>query len=338
MRILINNSQDVSVGSARVHAANLCAFLAPVENVDVTLNDWENYDLYDVVIFGKNVKPAIVRQVRHACPALLIGDTNPSDMSPEKREKSRLVDFFLAGSIEEKDFYLKYKKPVLVFPQIEIFDNAQKHHTEKEDIYIGYHGNKMHIEGISKALLSAIERLGRERRLRLGLLYNHQELGKARITIPGVECVHTQWRLESFAQEVQMFDIGLAPGLTKIPTFLEKFLFSLPNASGYPTDYLLRFKNTANIGRASVFFQLGIPVVADMSPCHFQILGNPDNGYLAHTEEGWYLALKNLSDSADHRNFIAANALAEFNRRYDTRKLAHTFVEELRNLLTLLRK
>ena len=78
----------------------------------------------------------------------------------------------------------------------------------------------------------------------------------------------------------------------------------------------MRFKNKSNAGRAFVFHQLGIPVIADLTPSHFHILGNPDCGYIAMSKEGWLSALRKLSCSK-HRNFISQNARKEFERLYN---------------------
>ena len=43
---------------------------------------------------------------------------------------------------------------------------------------------------------------------------------------------------------------------------------------GRSNDYNLQFKATSNAGRAFVFHQLGIPVIADFWPCNFEILDN----------------------------------------------------------------
>ena len=44
-----------------------------------------------------------------------------------------------------------------------------------------------------------------------------------------------------------------------------------------------------------VFFQLGIPVIADFTPCHFDIKFN-ETGYLALSKEGWLYALNKLKN------------------------------------------
>jgi glucose-1-phosphate thymidylyltransferase len=53
MKILLNSRQtDQSFGSPRIFIYNLYSYFKEVD-VDAYLNDWENYDNYDVVIFAK---------------------------------------------------------------------------------------------------------------------------------------------------------------------------------------------------------------------------------------------------------------------------------------------
>tara|TARA_A200000113_G_C8821201_1_gene340522 strand:- start:110 stop:1069 length:960 start_codon:yes stop_codon:yes gene_type:complete len=311
-------------------------YLNEIDGVNAALNDWDNYSKYDVAIFGKNTSFSQLSHARRIHPTLLIGDTNPSN-SKEKIKKSKFADFLITGSIEEKDFYLDYKKPIVMFPQIEDFKGVSpKHHIDKqtnEAINIGYHGNKRHIQGLSRNLIESLEVLGSERKVTLSLLYDVQTLGRAKLSIKNVEIKHIQWRLDHFAKEILKFDIGISPGLTSVPRWL-KFLYRyFPTSTGHISDYVLRYKNTANAGRAFVFHQLGIPVVADMTPAHFNMLADGRCGYLAHSKEGWYNALKELSDSAHIRNLIAQNATARFDELYDTKIWAETLVKDLNQLL-----
>jgi len=83
---------------------------------------------------------------------------------------------------------------------------------------------------------------------------------------------------------------------------------------------------------ATVFHQLGIPVISDFMPTSFHILDNFKCGYLAHSKGGWLSALEKLSKSAELRQEIAQNALKEFNRLYnplDWSKRLHQDIEKL---------
>ena len=58
-------------------------------------------------------------------------------------------------------------------------------------------------------------------------------------------------------------------------------------------DYIIRFKMPSNPGRMIVFWKLGIPVVADFLPSHFQFIKEGVNGLLASSSAGWYHSIRN---------------------------------------------
>ncbi len=261
MKIVINDKNSIKVGSVRVHVHNLYKYLKQI-NVNITLNDWNDYQTYDIVIFGKNVNINELIKAKRDNDKILIGDINPSDA---KFNKVDIVDFFVVGCIEEKDYYLKYKKQILIFPQIEIFKENIKIHRKKKEIIIGYHGNKMHIDGISNELKCALIRLSKEQRIKLHLIYDVASLGKTKMDRQ-INCEYIQWDLDTFAHKIQECDIGIAPSLTKIPNFLQKLIKVIPSKSGFNNDVITRYKNTTNAGRTFVFFQLGIPVNESISP------------------------------------------------------------------------
>lgn len=327
LNILFNDIGDISIGSTRVHVINLSKYLINV-GAKIKVNDWDNYDKYDVVIFGKNVGCLEILKAKNCNRNLIIASINPSDFSEKQKKKTDLVDFFIVGCIEERDYYLKYQKPIIIFPPIERFDQKPKLHKQESKIHIGYHGNKMHIEGMSNGLVSALQRLGREYDILLNLLYDVKSTGLAKVPID-IQVNHIQWEYDSFANQIQTFDIGIVPSLTKMPNFIVSALQSFPSSSGFKNDYVFRMKNTSNAGRAFVFFQLGIPVVADMVTSHFHILGNPNNGYIAYSEAGWYDGLFTLANSCECRNYISKNARKEFERLYNPRDWAEMFMAKL---------
>jgi len=326
MRIVLNDESPLSVGSTRIHIHNLAYYLNAA-GAGVVKNDWSSYEKYDVAIFGKNVNVGKLTEARHQNPRLKIGRVNPTDRAPQKQDDI-VPDFFVAGCIQERDYYMKFRRPILIFPHIELFGEAPKTHIPNEGINIGYHGNETHINLMSSELISALSRLAERVNIVVTFLYNVEKLGKARIS-SAFPHHHVQWELDRFAEQIQEFDIGIVPNLNRVPSYLLAIMRKLPTKSGGLTDLVVRYKNTENAGRAFVFYQLGIPVVADMAPSHFHILGNPQNGYLAMSEEGWYQALYSLAISADHRNEIAANAHAEFRRLYDPGHWAELFLRQL---------
>ncbi|MBT3273106.1 MAG: glycosyltransferase, partial [Spirochaetales bacterium] len=135
-------------------------------------------------------------------------------------------------------------------------------------------------------------------------------------------------------------DIGLVPGITHIShdeqkTWFKEMAGRYPGRSGFKGagPYLLRFKGFSNAGRAFVFHQLGIPVVACFMPSHFHILGNPDCGYLAHSTEGWLKGLRELCSSVERRQKIADAAAIEFQRLYNPLSWAKRLHKQIEDLL-----
>ena len=51
-----------------------------------------------------------------------------------------------------------------------------------------------------------------------------------------------------------------------------------------------------------IFSKLGIPVVADFLPSHFEFIKNGINGYLAYNTSSWYYALEKLILNPEKRN------------------------------------
>ena len=65
-----------------------------------------------------------------------------------------------------------------------------------------------------------------------------------------------------------------------------------------------------------IVHQLGIPVVADLTPSNFHILGDPRCGFIAFNKDSWIKSILKLVDSKK-RQSIAKAAKEEFDRLYD---------------------
>ena len=75
-----------------------------------------------------------------------------------------------------------------------------------------------------------------------------------------------------------------------------------------------------------------MPVIADFAPENFIINGDSSCGYLAHSEEGWYEAIKDLAFNENKRTKVAENAFQRFNYLYDKKKVVTNFLTELKKL------
>jgi len=331
MNIVINDPGDVNMGSTRIFVHYLSDYFKSL-GIKVVVNDWVNYDLYDIAIFGKSVSLKYLKEAKNSNRHLVIGIIHPSDRRRSHINRIKVSDFAIVGSVEERDYYMNIISNVFQFPQIEGINRQPKRHTQKNTILLGYHGNKMHLDSMSDDLSNAIDRIGREFDIELKCVYNFKQLGKWRSQLNNVRVRHVQWQLDSWLEELAECDVGLAPGLTKFEGWSMKIAHLLTGKYGFANDYLLRFKNTSNAGRTFVFHQLGIPVVAEIVPSNFHILANPNNGFLAYSEGGWYQALHKLCSSAELRQQIARNALSEFNRQYDPLIWARCLVDDLQSL------
>jgi hypothetical protein len=347
MKILFLGSDDRRVGSARIWIHDLSAYLSDL-GYETAVNDEKHLDRFDVIILGKGSLGRVF-EIKQRHPHALVGNINFPIVRYEERPKSlgaaREIDFFIAGSIEEMDRILWLEKPVFQFPLIERMFSGGKIHSDHLPIVLGYHGNGTHIEEFYPHLKKAIEILAKEIPVKLIAIFPRPGGNpdwKWRTGKPAIAAVEeVDWQLQTIEDQLLRCDIGLVPGIVHISHEERKPWFKELEARepgrprlGGAGPYLLRFKGFSNAGRALVFHQLGIPVVACFMPSHFHILGNPECGYLAHSTEGWLRALRELSASAKRRREIADAAFTEFQRLYDPLSWAKRLYGQISELLT----
>lgn len=322
MRLLFNdNKGDKNIGTTRIMVYDTFNRLKSL-GLNVKLNLYDRYNEFDVVIFGKSMPIEEFRMARLQNPRILVGSIHPSDYTTSRVGILKESDFFVVGSIEERDYYYRYSSNVYYMPLIESIFDSVKLHIDKSPIVLGYHGNLDHLTHFDPFLKEALEALSKEISIKLLVIYNKKELGIWNKGRPDINIEDVQWKHNAIKDVLLQCDIGLVPGTISINRNIAKAIYHYLKyyrkyRGVFPNDYLLRFKNTTNAGRAFVFHQLGIPVVSDFIPSCFHILANPKCGYLVNSAEGWLFALRDLCESAEKRQEIARNALIEFNRLYD---------------------
>jgi len=330
MKIILNDMGENTLGSTRIHHTFLAEYLEKV-GCSVYLNDWTNYCKYDICIFGKSTPYEQLVNAKQTAPNLIIGNTNPSSGSKEKIKKIEFSDFSIAGSLEERDTNLNLNRNIFLFPQIEILDLVTPT-SGRSQLLLCYHGNKMHLDSLSIKFYKAFERIQNQFNIGFRCIYDINTLGLWRPKLHNLNIEHVQWELDNWTNKISECDIGIVPSLISIDGWRGKFAHFITSRNGFRSDYLIRFKSTTNSGRCFVFHQLKLPVIAEMVPCHFHILSNPDNGFLAYSEEGWYQALFKLCSSRELRETIAENAYNEFERQYDPLIWARRLVQEMDEL------
>lgn len=333
MNILFIEKENIEIGSYRMFFYNLANWLKSLGK-NVVIND-ENIDKYDVVVFGKSVKSSQMQQVKKQYENKLIGIIQPSDFTSETRSKMKLANFFIVGSIQEKDYYLQYCSYVFHMPLVEDIFTKFKQHEKKEKVCLVYQGNMEHLEQFSPILTKAIEILSQKYPIKLKVVSDFDNLGKWKIGKPkNIEIKYVQWKLDTIEDEILEGDVALVPAIYPISRISKKLMLFLHKVfdrrkGSNRNDYLLRFKNNTNAGRSFLFHQLGIPVVADISPNHFHILSTRNCGFLAYSLEGWITALESLIQSYQYRQTVANNAKQEFDRLYNHQDIANDFLDFL---------
>ena len=221
-------------------------------------------------------------------------------------------------------------KNVFIFPLIENKYRKinQKIHNDKDEIVVGIYGSYTHLYKIDSHLKKALEEFSKKMKLKLKIISNplakRWRIGKPKIK----DIIISDYDFTTFSDEVLKCDIGLVPNITDNSPLFKR---TSKTKGLYRTDYFLRMKNKSNAGRMFAFIQHGIPVVADFTPSHLHILGNPENGFAVFNKDGWLNALRELSN-AKTRNIISKNALSEFNRLYDPLRWAKKLIDDIQKI------
>ena len=323
--------QNISSGSYRIWVNDYCKYFNDI-GVDSQISTVGNITEEalknsDVAIIGKclgNYIHSVFHQIKLVNPSIIVGTiTPPRDLT------SVDFDFVMVGSLEEADS-LSFHKNVILNAHIEsLYHNSSIVEHDKVDILkICYHGWTPHLFSFVGGLKSALENFSKSRDIELNIISEKTEdeinwtpeLGK-----PDIPIVYKKWNIDTIKEDIKSCDIGICPGVHDL-TSLSK---DVNNEYGkFNTDFIMRYKNKTNNGRALAFMALGVPVVADFSPSNFHLFGDEKNGYVAHSEKGWLRSLSRLSDPIN-RNIIAKDAKDFLKKNYDPHEWAFRYYREI---------
>ena len=169
---------------------------------------------------------------------------------------------------------------------------------------------------------NALKKISIEKPIELLAMYNVKGLGPSNIINTkklGFNVKSVQYSYENYNKYLANCDIGLVPQL--IPS-KENILSRLITTNSYSRfnqskdDYFLRFKDTTNLGRHFIFFQLGIPVISDITPSSISFIKNEQNGFLAYSSDNWYHYIKNLINNPNLRKSISFSAYQDWHKNY----------------------
>ena len=306
----IAQNQDISRGSYRIWVNDLNEYFKQVGINSTICGSVAEAESCEVLICSKD-EVNVATHLKSTYPHKKVGVVNLAADT-----KDLPIDFVIVGSVEEKDSLSHYNN-IFLFPLIEAMfqDVPVKQHRDKANLIIGCHGSHTHLGKFKPALCAALEELDEKIDLELRLITSSEDF-KWEVGRPDIKNIKIKrWDIHTIQEDLSRCDIGVVPNITSMHSQLSEFSTSA-ELGLYSTDYLMRYKNKSNAGRSFVFHQLGIPVVADLTPSNLHILGNPDCGFVAHSKEGWKKSILQLANH-EARQFIADNAKREFDRLYD---------------------
>ncbi|MDC0333758.1 hypothetical protein OAN01_02010 [Candidatus Pelagibacter sp.] len=267
-------------------------------SLDIEKFNEQNIDSYDwifVMSYEEDLK--IIDKIDKSKHKIKFALVDPR--LPIKNDIIKKIDFIILDSLEMEDFYIKYNLPIfkyVAYPNIKI----QKKKLNQKEINLGYHGNLVHLNEMSRFIINALERLGSEFQINLNLLYNFENKKKFEKQIRNIKINHIQWSISNFKSFLENCDLGIVPNL-KI-NFFNKL-----RENSNPINYSLKFKLSSGPGRIMPFAVNSIPVVCDMYPSSISLIDNYENGFLCYSENAWYSSIKRLSKSVDINNQIGKN-------------------------------
>ena len=302
----------------------------------ISFYDWDNYKNYDVGLFMTYPNDLVdLARAKMSNPSLIVGLIDPR--GGQIKGYTAYIDFFIVDSIEMRDYYAGYHKPILTYYEYPNFPSINKTHEDKNPVILGYHGNRVHLEGMYPNLTRAIELIGDEYNVELWAMYNIQALGEFKYGKPkNVRVRHIQWAEENYTKVLSKVDIGLVPSLMPIKN-LRKAKKRLSINSEFfndsDDDYLIRFKMPTNPGRIIVFSKLGIPVISDMFPSALQLIEDNTDGMIAYSSGGWYRAIKTLIEDHSLRNRMAYFMQKKIDKSFDYKVQNEKFMKFMNTLI-----
>ncbi len=319
-RFLFQSNVKYNAG-ARVCMQDLPELLRS-RGYDVTLDANEpDYTKYDFIFFMSS--NALVAKAKEANPRALVGIMDPKHRPARGNIEPKIADFLLVSSPEQREFFYQYNRNVVIYYMFPRMASVQKTHTPKDEIVLGYHGNKLHLENFDPNLTHALIALSKRHRLRLKAIYNVQSLKKwDTILEQHLPVEHIQWSEESVLEALQSCDIGLMPNLVHqdraVSSLFSDLRHSIKNCrfACYHHDYVTRYKYSTNPGRLYVFAQLGIPIVSDFTPSGAHFLQDGLNGRIVHGAKGWEYGIEELIQSPSLRQTYSDHLRSYIDQHY----------------------
>jgi hypothetical protein len=322
-------TDNLNTGSYRIWVNDLSKTLNELPNIEskiVYFNLNEIDGDADVIIFCKSAYK-LIKKFKKKEKHTLIGAINVScDYYDEN------IDFVICGSPEEYVSLSSYKN-VFIYPLIERkYQNLKiKEHFEKDTFDVCFHGHYPHLFKFEPFIKNALEYYNNHyKKVKIKVITGNKDFpwktGK-----PNVEVEMYDYN-DEFVNIVQSCDIGIVPNVSDLRLFVKDLQGITSVDYGlYNTDYFIRMKNKTNAGRAYVFYQLGLPVIHDLSPSSFELMCKTGYNICAHDEKSYLREFLKLSNHK-FRNKVSKENLRIFNENYNPHIHAKKMLSQIRRI------
>ena len=146
MKILFIKKGSLNLGANRLAIDNFSELLIK-KGIEIKVSS-EFETGFDVYMLSKFIKKEEVLDIKGKTDAL-IGAIHPSDINDDLKSIIHNSNFLLVGSLCERDYLLKYNKPVFIFPQLEkIYSkniSNKKNDKDSKILKIGYQIGRAHV-------------------------------------------------------------------------------------------------------------------------------------------------------------------------------------------------
>lgn len=297
-----------------------------VERIDFITKKYEDsiFLKYDFAIFmGGSVNNKKAKEINPSIKIVVV------DSRAGFNDDLKNIDLLICNSLEMQIYHQYLNTEFLVYPTYPLVKSIDKINNEKK-VIIGYHGNKVHLETMYPRITQAIQNLSLNYDLEFIAMYNIDLLKKSKIITEnnlGCKVTHVNFSYENYKM-ISQADIGLVPQLIPFKeNIFSRSLLKKYNESS--NDYILRFKDTNNIGRHLVFAQYKIPVITDMTPSSCQLVTHGHNGYFAYGQKSWQRMIEILILNKEKRTQMGNNLFIKWKEKYSYESLNEELIKRL---------
>ena len=319
----LSQETNINIGSYRIY---IDQFANQIKSTGIEVHKSTQIDQVatssDCIIIGKNNLNLLQDVLKSKKPNQLIGIVHP----PLDTKITGDFDFIIVGSTLEKVYAKQFYDNIFVYDLIEDrYNNIDlKVHKNKSELIVGTHGNHVHLYKYID-ILKTINQWEYSNTLKF--INITDSVSKSEKILKNLklnfEIEHIKWNLDSFTDDLKKIDIAIVATL-----FQKKIKFKNFRKGKYKSDYSFRFKSNTNQGRAFVFYQLGIPVIEDLSPESFSLNFKEDSSLFYHSDKSLIKNLNKLKN-ADFRDKLSKNANKKFQETFLTKNIAEDFINFL---------